>query len=69
MIEFLKKLADEGIETSIDTATHGVMKITLTHENSHSYYLDKIQVNGTSIELLYHVYDKLKACEAKQNDL
>ena len=39
MIEFLKKLADEGIKVSIDTDIHGMMKITLTYRDNHSYHL------------------------------
>lgn len=76
MIEFLKKLADEGIEVSIDTATHGMMKITLTHGDNRSRYLadlkELVQLNasdGDFIEILYHAYDELKKFEARQNDL
>ena len=76
MIEFLKKLADEGIKVSIDTEIHGMMKIKLTHGDNHSYYLNDlkelVQLNlpdGAFIELLYHVYDELKEFEARQNDL
>lgn len=73
MIEFLKKLADEGIKVSIDTATHGMMKITLTHGNNHSYHLtdlkELIQLDSPDdafVELLYCTYDELKRFEAKQ---
>lgn len=76
MIEFLKKLVDEGIKVSIDTATHGMMKIALTHGDNHSYYLADLQelvqldaTDGDFIEILYHAYDELKKFEAKQNDL
>lgn len=76
MIEFLKKLADEGIKVSIDTEIHGMIKIKLTHGDNHSCYLDDlkelVQLNlpaGAFIELLYRAYDELKEFEARQNDL
>ena len=75
MIEFLKKLTDEGIEVSIDTI-HGMIQIKLTHGNNHSYRLadlkELIQLNLPNvvfIELLHHTYYELKEFEAKQNDL
>lgn len=73
MIEFLKKLADEGIKVSINTEIHGMMKIKLTHGDNHSYYLNDlkelVQLDCTFIELLYRTYDELKEFEARQNDL
>lgn len=76
MIEFLKKLTDEKIKISIDTITHGIIKIKLTHENHHSYYIvdlkELVQLDSPDdafIELLYCTYDELKEFEAKQNDL
>lgn len=76
MIEFLKKLDDEGIEVSIDTTTHGMMKITLTHRDNHLSYLadlrELVQLNASDddfIKLLHHIYYELKKFEAKQNDL
>mgnify|MGYP006887196134 CR=1 FL=1 len=76
MIEFLKKLADEGIKVSINTATHGMMKITLTHGDNHSYYFADLKelvrldaTDGDFIEILHHTYYELKEFEAKQNDL
>lgn len=76
MIEFLKKLADEGIKVSIDTDIHGMMKITLTHRENRLYRLidlkELVQLNfpgGAFIELLYRAYDELKEFEARQNDL
>lgn len=76
MIEFLKKLADEGIKVSIDTTTHGMMEITLTHGDNHSSYLadlkELVQLNASDddfIEILHHIYYKLKEFEARQNDL
>lgn len=76
MIEFLKKLADERIEVSIDTIDHKMIKITLTHENNHSYYLvdlkELVQLDasdGDFIEILHHTYYELKKLETKQNDL
>lgn len=73
MIEFLKKLSDEKIKVSIDTDIHGMIKITLTHGDNHSYYLDNlkevVQLDCTFIELLYRTYDELKEFEARQNDL
>ena len=76
MVEFLNELADEGIKASIDTVTHGMMKITLTHGDNHSYYLadlkELVRLDATDddfIEILYHAYDELKKFEAKQNDL
>lgn len=73
MIEFLKKLADEGIKVSIDTDIHGMIKITFTHGDNHSYYLDDlkevVQLDCTFIELLYRTYYELKEFETRQNDL
>lgn len=76
MIEFLKKLSDEGIEVSIDTDTHGMMKIKLTHGNNHScYFVDLKELvqlvlpDDAFIKLLHHVYYELKEFEARQNDL
>ena len=76
MIEILKKLADEGIKVSIDTAIHGMMKIKLTHGNNHSYYLNDLKelVQYTSpddafTEFIYRTYDELKEFEARQNDI
>lgn len=76
MIDFLKKLADEGIKVSIDTEIHSMMKITLTYRDNHSYYLsdlkELVQLGASDddfIEILYHTYDELKKFEAKQNDL
>lgn len=76
MIEFLKKLADEGIKVSIDTDTHGMMKVKLTHGNNHSYYFADLKelvqlvlTDDVFIELLHHVYYELKEFEARQNDL
>lgn len=77
MIEFLKKLADEGIKVSIDTDTHGMMKVKLTHGNNHSYYFadlkELVQLNLSDddvfIKILRHTYYELKEFEARQNDL
>ena len=76
MIEFLKKLADEGIKVSIDTEIHGMMKIKLTHGNNHSYYLNDLKElvqydspDDAFTEFLYRTYDELKESEARQNDL
>lgn len=73
MIEFLKKLANEGIKVSIDTDIHDMIKITLTHGDNHSYYLadlkEVVQLDCTFIELLYRTYDELKEFEVRQNDL
>lgn len=76
MIKFLNKLADEGIKISIDTNIRGIMKITLTHGDNHSYYFadlkELVQLNasdGDFIEILHHIYYELKKFEAKQNDL
>ena len=76
MIEFLKKLADEGIKVFIDTDTHGMMKIKLTHGNNHSYYLNDLKElvqydspDDAFTEFLYCTYDELKEFEARQNDL
>lgn len=76
MIEFLKRLADEGIKVSIDTEIHGMMKIKLTHGNNHSYYLNDLKelvqydLPGDAFtEFLYRTYDELKEFEARQNDL
>nr|DAU29318.1 MAG TPA: hypothetical protein [Caudoviricetes sp.] len=76
MIEFLKKLSDEGIKVSIDTTIHGMMKVTLTHRNNHSSYLDDLKKlvqydspDDAFTEFLYHTYDELKEFEARQNDL
>lgn len=73
MIEFLKKLANEGIKVSIDTDIHGMIKITLTHGDNYSYYLDNLKelakLDVAFIELLYCTYDELKEFEARQNDL
>nr|DAZ40533.1 MAG TPA: hypothetical protein [Caudoviricetes sp.] len=79
MIEFLKKLVDEGIKVSIDTdihGMHGMMKITLTHRDNHSYYFadlkELVQLCASDddfIEILHHTYYELKKFEAKQNDL
>lgn len=76
MIEFLKKLADEGIKVSIDTEIHGMMKIKLTHGNNHSYYLNDLKElvqydlpDDAFTEFLYRTYDELKEFEARQNDL
>lgn len=76
MIEFLKKLADEGIKVSIDTDIHGMMKITLIHRNNHSCYLvdlkELVQLvlpEDAFVELLHHVYYELKKFEARENDL
>lgn len=76
MIESLKKLADEGIEVSIDTDIHGMMKITLTHSDNRLYRLidlkELVQLNFSDdafVEFLYRKYDELKEFEARQNDL
>jgi hypothetical protein len=76
MIEFLKKLVDEGIKVSIDTDIHGMMKITLTHRDNHSCYFadlkELVQLCASDddfIEILHHTYYELKKFEAKQNDL
>lgn len=76
MIEFLKKLSDEGIEVSIDTIIHGMIQIKLTHKDNHSSYFislkELIQLNSpydAFIELLYRTYYELKEFEARQNDL
>lgn len=76
MIEFLKRLADEGIKVSIDTEIHGMMKIKLTHGNNHSYYLNDLKElvqydlpDDAFTEFLYRTYDELKEFEARQNDL
>lgn len=76
MIEFLKKLADEGIKVSINTEIHGMMKIKLTHGNNHSYYLNDLKElvqydlpDDAFTEFLYRTYDELKEIEARQNDL
>lgn len=73
MIEFLKKLADEKIKVSIDTDIHGMIKIKLTHEDNHSYYIGDLeelaQLDVTFIDLFYHTYYELKEFEAKENDL
>lgn len=76
MIEFLKKLANEGIKVSINTAIHGMIQIKLTHGNNHSYRLadlkELIQLNSPDevfIELLHHTYDELKEFEAKKYGL
>ena len=76
MIEFLKKLADEGIKVSIDTEIHGMMKIKLTHGDNHSYYLNDLKElvqydspDDAFTEFLYRTYDELKEFEARQNDL
>lgn len=77
MIEFLNKLANEGIKVSIDTDIHGMMKIKLTHGNNHSCYFadlkELVQLNllddDVFIEILCHTYDELKEFEARQNDL
>lgn len=76
MIESLKKLADEGIEVSIDTDIHGMMKITLTHRDNRLCRLidlkELVQLNfpdDAFVELLYRKYDELKEFEARQNDL
>ena len=73
MIEFLKRLADEGIEVSIDTEIHGMMKIKLTHGTNHSYYLadlkELVQYDSPDdafTEFLYRTYDELKEFEARQ---
>ena len=72
MVEFLNELADEGIKAFIDTATRGMMKITLTREHNHScHYADlkgliqSDSPDGTFIELLHHTYYELKELEAK----
>lgn len=72
MIEFLKKLADEGIKVSIDIEIHGMMKIKLTHGNNHSYYLGDLKElvqydlpDDAFTEFLYHTYDELKEFEAR----
>lgn len=72
MIEFLKKLADEGIKVSIDTEIHGMMKIKLTHGNNHSYYLNDLKElaqydspDDAFTEFLYCTYDELKEFEAR----
>lgn len=73
MIEFLKKLADEEIKVSIETEIHGMIKITLTHGDNHSYYIGDLkeitQLDCTFVELLCRTYDELKEFEARQNDL
>lgn len=76
MIEFLKRLADEGIKVSIDTEIHGMMKIKLAHGNNHSYYLNDLKElvqydlpDDAFTEFLYRTYDELKEFEARQNDL
>lgn len=76
MIEFLKKLTDKGIKISIDTITHSITKIKLTHENNHSYYIvdlkELVQLDSPDdafVELLYRTYDELKEFEERQNDL
>mgnify|MGYP006973687737 CR=1 FL=1 len=70
MIEFLKRLADEGIKVSIDTEIHGMMKIKLTHGNNHSYYLNDLKElvqydlpDDAFTEFLYRTYDELKEFE------
>ena len=76
MIELLTKFANEGIEMSIHTTIHGMMKITLTHGDNHSSYLTDLKelvqldaTDGDFIEILHHTYYELKEFEAKQNDL